>query len=403
MRLIFGFFMFSISFVISAQYAGGIGGSGDVDKLFDTRLEGTRFISSSGTNWNVDTSWNTGIVPSEAQYVIIDAEATVEIDHHLRIAGIEVLEGAEVVVAADNALQITDLFVNRGTITLKADSLGGYALLKFDGELDFAGTGSVVQQQFFKGGWHMVSSSMKTTSPSFFGKVNGSRHPNAMNFFSWDGRDFALVDSVGSAIQKGLGYYGYVGKFSGQVVGFQDIGLKSFQGIPNANADFPQLTPSSTMANANVAISGDPLIRGGWSMLGNPFTSVLDFQSLDLNGVEDAFYIFDPSVGDEGEFFSWSEGGIENPHIAPLQAFWVRSAINNPSISSVNMKDNAIIPATNPNFFRAGNSFDRVVLRSAEVANPNYKDHTVIALIENTTDGFDNGWDARKMMPSENT
>lgn len=304
---------------------------------------------------------------------------------------------AAVTVAPGKGLEISGNLTlqDDAEIVLEADATNGnYGMLKFDGTVNLGTNASVTQQQNLAGGWHMVSAPMTATNAGFFGGIGSDAangNSNTQNFFSWDGENFVNVPNNAATISPGTGYYGYVGQY-----GFQNAaGVYDFEGTPNTTATFALVNES---ANNNVTV--DQGSNDGWNMLGNPFTCALDFGSLTLANVENTFYSFDPVSND---FVATSPAGLGDGLIAPLQAFWVRANGNGtPSIDDPTIAGNGIV-SSSPDFFRTGNTFDRVVLRSAEVANPNFKDHTVIALIENTTDGFDNGWDARKMMPSENT
>ncbi|TVQ75943.1 MAG: hypothetical protein EA358_10585, partial [Flavobacteriales bacterium] len=370
-------------------------GSGTVNGVPDPPTSGS--LSEVGPTWN-GTSWTPS--PANGLTAIINISGGNPFTALQNIVVSSLNVKANATMDPNQNINISNnLILDDGvTLTLGA-SLAGYSMLKFGGETEFGTGASVVQQQNLPGGWHMVSAPMNATNAGFFGGIgtqaaNGNN--NTQNFFSWNGSDFVNLANNSAAIQAGRGYYGFVGNF-----GFQDPGVHPFSGTPNTSVTFPSLTPSNTEALTNVTVDGTNG-RFGWSMLGNPFTCALDFSSLSTNDIEDAFYIFDPSAGSDGEFVSVSGAGLGTTFIAPLQAFWVRSTGANPSLGTATMSANGTV-SSSPDFLRTGNTFDRVVLRSTEVANPNFKDHTVIALIENTTDGFDNGWDARKMMPSENT
>ena len=385
MKKTFSFIFLSLGFAAVAQFTGGSGGGADSETIIGTGLE---TIIWDGSDWSITGS------PQPDDYVIIQGNLTIE--DNVIFSGMNINETYTVTVQADNSITLTNSLRNDGVIQLEADMDGKYAMLKFNGA--YEGSGTISQEQkLYNNSWHMVASPMNTTNSAFFGTVGTSSNPNSANLFSWDGENYAPVyDDVD--IVPGSGYYGYVGPF-----GFRDTtAVHSFEGIPNTTVTFPTLTASNVSASNDVTMDGNE--NEGWSMLGNPFTCALDFESLTRTDIEDAFYIFDPQAnGGDGGFVEVSDAGIESTQIAPLQAFWVRSIGSNPSLGSATMQANGTIPSSHPDFYRSANTFDRVVLRSAEVANPQHKDHTVIALIEGTTDGFDNGWDARKMIPSANT
>ena len=392
-----------------SQYEGGSGGGADSDTDLGIPIEGIVFTGNTSTDWFEPTNWNTGVVPSSSSYVQITSDITSDIEGspdpvNVEVAGLVISDpDAELIIKPSNSLMITSTFENTGSVVLEANTDGAYAMLKFDGE--YSGTGSVFHQQYFKGGWHMVSSSMVPTTAGFFGQVSADRHPNAYNFFSWNGVGYDLVPNNSASIDSRIGYYGFVGENNGMLVGFREVGVQSFEGAPNTSTgSLPMFnlgadTTGGTSGGGTWSFVVDGQILGGWNMVANPFTAALDFTTLnfsDNDSVEDAFYIFNPITGTgDGSFVSYSAGGITDPFIAPFQSFWVRVKDDNIEMDGLNMSENSVIPATYPDFYRP--AIDKVVIRTYEDNAPDKADFTVVAFVEGTTDDFDNGWDARKM------
>lgn len=415
MKKILSLVLSIIGVVGYSQYEGGSGGGADSDTDLGIPIEGIVFTGNTSSDWFEPTNWNTGVVPSSSSYVQITSGVISDIEGspdpvNVEVAGLVINDpDAELLIKPSNSLMITSTFENTGSVVLEANKDGAYAMLKFDGE--YSGTGSVFHQQHFKGGWHMVSSSMVPTNAGFFGQVSADRHPNAYNFFSWNGIGYDLVANNASSIDARLGYYGFVGENNGQLVGFREVGVQSFEGVPNTSTGtLPMFnlgadTTGGSSGGGTWSFVVDGQILGGWNMVANPFTAALDFTTLnfsDNDSVEQAFYVFDPITGTgDGSFTSYSAGGINDPFIAPFQSFWVRVKDDNIVMDGLSMSANAVIPATYPDFYRP--AVDKVVIRVFETNATQNKDHTVVAFVDGTTDDFDNGWDARKMPNGGNT
>lgn len=282
-------------------------------------------------------------------------------------------------------------------IILEASSGTSYAQLKLEG--NYTGTGSVRQQQHLNAGWVMVGASMNNTNAGFFGDV-GSTEPghtgNTQNLFSWDGEDYVNVANNTAGISPGRGYFGFVGTF-----GFRGAsGVYDFVGIPNT-ASTPTLVNET--AAQGIAIEGTHANeREGWNLVANPFTCALDFSELTLSQIDEvdgSFFIYDNNKSGGAGYIFWSGAGITDPHIAPMQSFWVKANGGSPSLGTINMKEHGTVTAT-PEHLRT-QPFDRLVLRTYPTADTATHDYTVVSFIEdNTTMGYDGAWDAIKMANS---
>ena len=413
----------------------GVGGNGaNNDNVATTGAPNTGSGGGGGNNNNPAADGADGIVivrykvsevtgPAEIIYEVTSAEFFDDITFSegitVRIeSNVDVNEDVDIVVSPNSALEVNgDLNLgDNATLTLEANSDGEYAMLKFDGDLNLGSGNEIKQQIHFKGGWHMVSAPFVPSNAGFFGEVSEDRHPNAYNFFAWNGTGYDLVPNNAASIDVGRGYYGFVGRNfdlnPNRVVGFRDAGVTEYEGIPNKEAPSIELeldtadTTGQSGGGGTWSFLVDGQILGGWNMLGNPFTAALDFETTNLDtdpDVEQAFYVFDPITGtDGGTFQSWSTAGITEPYVAPFQAYWVRvrrSATLPMQINAVSMSDNSVIPTAHPEFFRS--SIDKVVIRTFEENDADKADHTVVAFVDGTSDDFDNGWDARKMPNSE--
>ena len=68
---------------------------------------------------------------------------------------------------------------------------------------------------------------------------------------------------------------------------------------------------------------------GGFTLLGNPFASTIDFDDLTRDDLTDVAYVWNPATGTNGEWDTWSNttqsGNLNNGLIAPFQGFLVQN------------------------------------------------------------------------------
>lgn len=335
------------------------------------------FDQGSGATYNVgatDNSWSTTEVPQN----ITITSGTVTLQSSTRTAP-------------------GNLIVSTGaTLNLEATDASNYAQLKIDGTI--TNNGTINHQMRFDGGWQMVAASMNATQASYFGAVGSDANggtSNTQNLFSWDGTQYVNVVNNNAAITPGQGYFGYVGDF-----GFRDdgnnsnntgAGIYTFTGTPNTS-----VTPSLTFATSTVTMSAGT--NDGWNLIANPFTCALDFNTITLTNVNDAFYVYNPTDNTTGSYVSGSKAGTDPTIIAPMQSFWVQANAASPSLGTLTMAANGTVSST-PTFYKK--NFDRLVLKTVSTQDSTAIDRTVISFVgQGTSKSYDGEWDAHKLYNS---
>lgn len=353
------------------------------------------WLRQTDADWSTGTNWSENSVPTSSSIVVVPNQAKIDklVISSAADAGSVFLEsGAQLEVTHGHSLAISNDLNNNGSLSLLATGGGSpaYAQMKING--NYSGSGTVHQEQNFKGGWQMVATSMNATSASHFGNVgsnaiNGAS--NTQNLFYWDGSDYVNVPDNSASITPGQGYFGYVGTY-----GFREnAGVQRFSGSPNTAAS-PSL--NNNQAAGSITIEGGQGDQG-WNLIANPFTCALDFSSIARTHVDNAFYVYDNNKSGGAGYIAYSEAGIVNPEIAPLQSFWVKANAASPSMGSMNMAGHGTLAQSPQHYKTNGKNFDRLVLRSRALADSATDDYTVVAFIAGTTDGFDSEWDAHKL------
>lgn len=349
------------------------------------------FNQGTGANYVVgasDNSWSTTEVPQNI--TITSGTVTLQGDR-TATGNLIVSSNGTLAIDPGNDLEINGNFSLDGTLTLNADA-SSYSQLKVDGNITNNGTFNF--EQYLHGGWHMIASPFDATTASIFGNVGTNATGgtvNTENLYAWDGTQYVNVANNAASVSPGMGYYGYVGQY-----GIQDNGTTtySFTGNPNTSVNTGSLTLyNNTVTTAQNLASGS---NEGWNLLGNPFTCELDFSAIATRSdFANSFYIYDP---DGASYSSYSSGGITDPYIAPMQAFWVQATGASPTLGTLTMATHGTVG--NSPAFRKSNqvNFDRVVLRTEATQNSNAKDYTVVSLVGNSaTQSYDEQWDARKL------
>jgi len=132
----------------------------------------------------------------------------------------------------------------------------------------------------------------------------------------------------------------------------------------------------------------------GWNLVANPFLASLDFTALTKTDVEDAFYVWDPVTNG---YVSWSPASPAiGQYIAPMQSFWVRATGSSPSLGTFSYAQTTT--SNKPTYRKSEFITDHLILKATAHNNANQIDELILALTEEqVSNGFDNGWDARKV------
>lgn len=340
-------------------------------------------------DWSDAANW-TGGVPSGTPLPIVEIPSGNPVftstSAPLELAGVIVSEGASLKIAGNAKLNVVGSIVNAGDIVLEEDNDGKVGLLRFSGT--YSGGGLVnMERQLTANRFVMISTPFDANTAGHFGEVGTSFHPNAQNFFRWDGQDYENVTSNSSSIAPGEGFFGFVG-----TAGFvQTTGKRTFSGRPNNQASY--VLPANNQTPSNHPMQDGSITDNGWNLVGNPFSCGLDFSKLDRTGVANSFYIYNPATDN---YTYYSGGGISSAVIPPMQAYWVLASDGSPSIASLSMNQVGTLSDNVSVQFRGG--INRIVLEVVDQIDSLLQDQLVIADVQGTSDSFDAEWDAYKFL-----
>jgi hypothetical protein len=353
------------------------------------------------TDWNTGSNWIGGVPTSGTNAKIYSFTANQPLISGMPTAvsnSITINPGASLTIGPSGSATVTSL-INNGTLTLGSDATG-IASLIID---EYSGSGIENIQMYLTGGgnesnypYHYISSPVQSLSADVF--VSGTeRSWDLMAYYedlagvsqhegwvAWDGYDYSLGDypenpgdyRTFNTLVPGKGYNVYF---------YEPSVVKTFGGDLNISDETEQLSYTGVEDNSEVK---------GWNLLGNPFSSSLDWdaiaESLPEGGlIENAIYFTRNNT--------WVSyvGGVGTPgdvtgNIPPMQGFFVKT---NTSGQSITMPLAARVHSTQNRYKGEGKTVPLIRLR---IENNKYSDETVIRFDDKAKNTFDVNLDARK-------
>jgi hypothetical protein len=360
--------------------------------VFSSERQWTGKINS---DWNNPGNWTNKAIPKSGDDAMITAMATYQptISENFLLRELTITPGARMMVNPNNVLELSNLN-NAGELGLNASPSGDYSQLKITNS--YSGAGMVKMERYLSSGWHNLALPFETTPASTFGNI-GSDAPNGNiltnNFTYWDATNgnWESVENNSVLIGPERGY----SAFSGDL-GICEANEKiSPKGLPALSTQ-PLIAFNTTPTIWN-QMNGGP--AEGWNLIGNPLLATLDFSTLTMSDIEDAFYIWNPNKLGGAGYDAWSAAlPGTGPFIPPLQSFWVRATGPTAQMDAISYQNSALNEA--PIFRKQHQISDHILLSVLKQQDNDIADALVIALSddESITDGFDNGWDAHKLI-----
>ena len=137
-------------------------------------------------------------------------------------------------------------------------------------------------------------------------------------------------------------------------------------------------------------------LHDGWSLLGNPYPSSLDWDGLTSSLTNKAIYYYDAS---QSKYISYIAGVPANGNIIPsAQGFWVQASAAGEQITFSNQA--RVTTAPNSSYYRAAAVSNLLQL---SLSNGSNSDTAYFRFNDNATLNFDGSLDARKWMNGGST
>ncbi|MGJ8683073.1 MAG: T9SS type A sorting domain-containing protein [Nonlabens sp.] len=283
-----------------------------------------------------DQAWSNTTGPSLiTDNVLIDDDLTMSSD--LLVNDIIINEGKTLTIDASNKLQVNGNLVNSGTIVFKSDASGTAQFDTFNGAL--TGEGKVTVERFIplgKRAFRMLTPSVNTTdfiadnwqqgtqiTGSLTGAngfdTSGSGNPSMFLFNNeqttgsgWD----AIESTNTTRLNAGQGY-------RIMIRGDRTLDLTQ-PALANMNTAVV-LPATGTMVTGDITFdtsSSPPMNNttnpetGGFSFIGNPYISPVNWNTVTRTGLTNTYYVWDPNMGtasESGRYVAYNGITNDNP------------------------------------------------------------------------------------------
>lgn len=397
---------YRINFISPCRDAGISSGAPLTDYLGNGRIgpydigayevQYSRWTGATSTDWTTGTNWVAGVTPSTGTGDVI-IPANLAIYPTLNPGPTFTINTGKFLILEPATAATFNNLTNDGTIRLMSDASGIASLIMSR----YFHSGIEEIQLFVTGGgstgtykWHYISSPVSSLATSVFTGTTSdlaqyleSRISNDQNI-GWVASDgwiyLPLPSQSGgptfSSLAVGHGYNHYFGSDHTYTFG----GLINSGDINNIPLDYNS-GGGTEFSNAQ-----------GFNLLGNPFSSCLDWSQIDhtLNAsISQAIY-FNKS----GSFASWNNGIGTNGGtgtIPPMQGFFVKTYATGTSIT---LPSSARVHNISQIRYKKG--LEIIPLVRLKLEDQSNNDDAVVRFDDKATAGVDNAFDALKFSKS---
>lgn len=322
-------------------------------------------------NWHSSARWSNGISSSSTD-VTINGSATV--NSSVAARKISINPGFDLLVNTNKSLTITD------SIIIKSNNTGTGSFID-KGNFFYTHSKALVQHYIAGSGlrdtiWHLYSSPVHNSPVEIFRWFFVSYWNEPTKAWKYLSDGSLLTDAKG-----------YACFYTGNVSNRPEITL-NFTGQLNTGTIFPSITRSTAIGT----------YAFNWNLIGNPYPSAINIDSLTFSGIDTAVYFWVASGGSNfsGNFATYNRQTKASTNggqkvVPSMQGFWIRANSANPSITMMN----ADRLHSSQNFYK-----EELVKKdylSIMLENQDFSDETVIAFYQDATPSFDPGFDAVKM------
>ncbi len=356
------------SFVVNGTFRLNAGGFTNITPTYGA---GTSTLTyNTGGNYNISNEWPAASSPASIRII----NSSVVLSGNRNVTGLLDIESGG------------SLDVNGHTLSLKATSESAYSQLLNNGTL----TGNVTFERAITGstqGWRFISPPVSNTLANF-GTVQLTGAANVISMNTANPNAWVAQGGAGTdALVAGRGYALYFGN----------------TGVNN-NDVATTLSLTGAIQNADVTVAGLSDGNGtndfGWTLVGNPFPSGLDWSNVNhtKTNIADAYYIWNPTLGGSGQYASFV-AGVSNPvgaldaNIPPMQGFFVKATAASPVLTfSAQGRTSGATKAQ----LRTSNYANLLQIRVTNEVNGIW-DETAIASRSNATAAYEDSYDAFKL------
>jgi predicted outer membrane repeat protein len=393
----------SITFNSPCRDAGTAAGAPTYDILGNQRIElpdiGAYEVHYSywngnfGTSWTNSNNWEANVDPSSGSGdVIIPFISGSTPNYPIGTPAPDFIIGAgKTMILRSGAETTLGALINNGTLRLQEDVTGISSLICNS----YSGNGADIQLYLPGGGgyptyvWHYISSPVTTLPASVFSAVtlDLARYDESLvtsnqenGWVAYDGYVYSTGQTTGtgfSNLDVGYGYNYH----------YKDVHTYTINGTFNTNDVAVNVVYNSAKSAPDYPNSQ------GYNLLGNPFSSCLDWNQ--ITGASG----FDQSISQAiyfnklGGYATYNNGASTNGATAiipPMQGFFVKASKN----ATITFPANARVQNASQTRYKKG--LDIIPLIRLKIEDQLNSDDAVVRFDEKATTGVDNAFDAYK-------
>jgi PKD repeat protein len=323
----------------------------------------TDWNGATDSDWFTAANWSNGIptatinavipeVSAPATFPVIDAAGAVAED-------LKVENNATLTIAPAGQLTVNGQLSNANGangIILQSNASGQGSLLSYDA------TYMTVETFISQDQWHMVTAPVANDTAGVFMGIYLQDYTEADS--TW-----AYISDESTPMNLGDGFFTWS---AGSNYTANHVGV----------INVADVSPEVSFTDPHPHAGGQ-----GWNMVGNPFTSAVEWNNnWTLTNIDATMYIYDGTQ--YKNMNTTGTGSLTNQDIPVGQGFWIRTNAANPAIT---------IPASERKHSTIGFYKEDVKQISIFVKGNDYSDEMVISLNDNATSSFDNEYDAYKL------
>ena len=332
----------------------------------DYAVPSTIWTGTKSNDWSNKANWISGLLGTSSVSVTIPLVYKYPT---LSSAGtcndITIANSATTEIAYNGSLTVSGTLTNNGTLTIKSTSSGSGSLLH-----NTSNVNATVESYISENKWHMVSAPINNALSGIFLNLYLMRFDETDT--SWH---YISVTDYDLTEGKGFMAWSASGTTGNATVNYEGV-------LNDGNINVTGLSYTSS----------HPEAARGWNMVGNPYPSAINWDSIwTRTNLDATAYIYDGA-----NYLTWNgtTGTHPNGDIASGQGFWVKA---NDAGASLTIPQSERKHSTQV-FYKDGEQLNLLFLN---VEGNGYADKMIVQFNDEATAGFDGEFDAWKFKGDE--
>lgn len=341
--------------------------------LYTGKFKANNLTTWTGTidaDWTNDGNWTNGIPATNVDVKIPETENQPEINTTVILNNLSIENKAILTIANSGALTVEEDLTNEGSLIINSSIANSGSII-----VEGTSTGTITYNRFVSDNWHLVSP-----------PVTGQNYND-----DWVAANGIASGTVNPNLRGIATYNNNSGGWQYMLAG-QSNTFNEGQGYTTLRTSSGNLSFTGTLLTENTTEVITNGTNNAFNLVGNVFASYIPLN----NGADAVHNFLSTNVNALSELTIWLWNGssyiavnqvTSNQFIAPGQAFFVKAKPESGTITFTTAMQN-----------HQSSTFLKSKLSRPEIrvflSKGKTKKHTDIFYIDNTTEGFDNGYDS---------